>query len=584
MSDLSQRYIEQLQRLKQSAKQFTAHYPALTEYLVRDKADPDVEMVLQGVAYISAELEQQINHQFPVALQALSQVLVPTLMQAIPSASMMMYKPKNTLTTPFIVPKGTYFDSKDVLHGSEQRPKPMRFQSIDDVTVLPIAISDINSGTTGGVKGYRQKQQLTIHFDAKKADISSYEFSQLPLFIHRPFNESVHWFKLLTHELSEIIVKDDVGETRLPSSVFSVEGLGRQNSVFNNATDANPHSLLQEYYLMPERLFAFQLDLSAWVSRSGKKFTIDFLFNDVNEPLPILKSSHVELFCVPVINRFSHYAEPIQMSEFAGEYPITARLQDSGRERSLSIIDVLSVESIQDTRDHNLHYNNVNRPDSEDNPLGYHYYRNQGMFNQPIEDMVALQAADNIDLEKEQVLRVKVDCCHGTRGSRINPGDISVASSNTPELIEFKNLTSCSEYLAPIIADERVWQVISDQGAGVNGLHDTQQLQDYLRHHLPIQLKGSATYQTVMHKINGIKGWSMTYADHVQHGHVYRGRQCELLLSTDHFVNASDSYLFASVIRTLVLMSSPVNCGLSFILTDSFSAEQVSWPFTLGAS
>ena len=44
MSDLSQRYIEQVQRLKQSAKQFTAHYPALTEYLLRDKADPDVEM------------------------------------------------------------------------------------------------------------------------------------------------------------------------------------------------------------------------------------------------------------------------------------------------------------------------------------------------------------------------------------------------------------------------------------------------------------------------------------------------------------------------------------------------------------
>ena len=64
MNDFAKRYQHQLSKLNASSERFSAFYPALTEHLLRDRTDPDVAMIMQGLAYISAELEQQIEHQF----------------------------------------------------------------------------------------------------------------------------------------------------------------------------------------------------------------------------------------------------------------------------------------------------------------------------------------------------------------------------------------------------------------------------------------------------------------------------------------------------------------------------------------
>lgn len=585
MSNMSQRYTQQVAKLKQSAQRFSEHYPALTEHLIRDRSDPDVAMVMQGLAYISAELEQQIEHQFPAALQALSQVLVPSLMQPIPSASVMCYTPKSILKSPFVVPKGTYFDSNPLLSDSDSRAKPMRFKSTQDIEVLPIVIANVSQQTVTPAQSQQPpSQHLIIDLDCSSAELSTYDFSTLPFYIHRPYSDATQWFKLLSQQLTRMTITDDTGETVIPIANLRTAGFNNDNSVFANTEYGSCHDLLQEYFLFSERLFFFDLDLSAWQKRRGRRAQLRFEFDNYGRQLPDLNKQHVHLFCTPVINRFSHYAEPVQMADFSGEYPIFARLRDVGRERSLTIIDVLKVESIAEGRDDNIRYDNINSPHVVGGNAGYHYYRMQGVFGSEVEDIVALQVANTVALDDEQVLRVKVDCCHGDRGSQINPGDINQPATNTPEVISFTNITACSDYLEPIIADDLVWQLVSDHSAGVNSLTSALQLQEFMQHHLPIQLKGSAFYQSALHKIQGITDFSVSYIDHVNNGKVYRGRGYHLTLATDHFVNSGDSFVFAVLVRQLLLMSTAINSGLVFDYLDSFSGQTTAWPFTLGGS
>ena len=94
MTSLNELYQQELDLLKQSAKTFSDEYPALTTNLVRDSTDPDVDMILKGVAYLTAQLRKEITDDFPVALQALSQVLTPSLMQPSPAATIMDFTPK----------------------------------------------------------------------------------------------------------------------------------------------------------------------------------------------------------------------------------------------------------------------------------------------------------------------------------------------------------------------------------------------------------------------------------------------------------------------------------------------------------
>ena len=111
MSSLDKLYQKELKLLKSSAQVFSEQHPALTEHLARQSNDPDVEMILQGVAYLSAQFKQDVDNAFPQAIQSLSQVLTPTLMQPLPSAAMLSFKPKANLLKPMLIEAGKCFDS-----------------------------------------------------------------------------------------------------------------------------------------------------------------------------------------------------------------------------------------------------------------------------------------------------------------------------------------------------------------------------------------------------------------------------------------------------------------------------------------
>jgi len=122
MKTLQELYVEELALLKDSARTFSDDNPALTSSLVRDNVDPDVDMILQGVSYLTAQIRREISTEFPAALQAMSQVLTPTLMQPLPSMTVLDFQPKAGLLKPLAIAAGMDADSGPVANDAPGQP------------------------------------------------------------------------------------------------------------------------------------------------------------------------------------------------------------------------------------------------------------------------------------------------------------------------------------------------------------------------------------------------------------------------------------------------------------------------------
>ncbi|MBP9569056.1 MAG: type VI secretion system baseplate subunit TssF, partial [Aeromonadaceae bacterium] len=56
---------DELYRLRQQGGELAAAFPSLCRYLGHAGADPDVERLLEGAAFLTATLRARIDDQFP---------------------------------------------------------------------------------------------------------------------------------------------------------------------------------------------------------------------------------------------------------------------------------------------------------------------------------------------------------------------------------------------------------------------------------------------------------------------------------------------------------------------------------------
>lgn len=595
MTNLVDLYQQELKLLKESAQVFSEEYPALTESLTRESSDPDVEMILQGVSYLTAQFKQQINDQFPVALQALSQALTPSLMQPIPATSILSMEPKANLLTPLNIAKGRGFDSTPVALNDSSEPIACRFTNAWPVEVMPISVADVSLAPAQiESAGTRQRVlQLSIKFDSSKNDLANYQFDKLRLYIDLPSSEASLWMLMLHQQLIDIEVTDNSGVNTLDKSRLSLTGFDISKSLFNHEGSASVHQVLQEYYMVPEKFQFAGIDLTQWQQRSGEQFELKLTFIPPNINLPELSSQQVKLYCTPVVNEFEHYADPTAMNGVQLEFPLSAKQRTASIEHDLPIIDVVQVESIKKDRERNRKYQNLVRPEpSLKNAAGFHFYRKPGLTagqNANVQgsgstaNWLSLQFAPGTRPTEPEVLRVKVKCCHGAVASKVEPGEINQATSSSPELVKFNNLTATTDYQSAVVATHAAWQVVSDQALSLQNINSVEQLKDLLSHHIPSQLAGKAKQKTLQHRIDSIEALTVTAKDNFANGVLQRGVLYQITINSGHFINEGESFLFAALLDQIFALQIPLNSFSQLAVTDSRTGSKKEWPIRLGS-
>jgi type VI secretion system protein ImpG len=130
-----EKYFQQeLYAAKRLAQSFAKAHPNVAP-LLRDKStDPDVERLLEGVAFLSAQIKERINDQLPEFMGDMIEKFFPHYLRPMPAATIMVFDPNQTVAKTTLLKAGTVVNSVPI--DGVQYP----FRTTYDIDVHPMEI------------------------------------------------------------------------------------------------------------------------------------------------------------------------------------------------------------------------------------------------------------------------------------------------------------------------------------------------------------------------------------------------------------------------------------------------------------
>src|SRR5262249_26244072 len=117
--------------------EFAKAHPAAAHYLSATSADPDVERMLEGFAFLSARVRQKLDDEFPELAHSLIRLMWPHYLRPVPSMSILEFQPVlNALRESQLIPGGCEVQSVDV------EGTPCRFRTSQEVRLNPLSLED----------------------------------------------------------------------------------------------------------------------------------------------------------------------------------------------------------------------------------------------------------------------------------------------------------------------------------------------------------------------------------------------------------------------------------------------------------
>ncbi|EIY0276078.1 type VI secretion system baseplate subunit TssF [Escherichia coli] len=330
--EFEERYFrEELDYLRQLSKLLATEKPHLARFLAEKDADPDIERLLEGVAFLTGNLHQKIEDEFPELTHGLIKMLWPNYLRPVPAMTLIEYTPDmDKSSVPVLIPRNEQFTTNageirvdEVLpsDAKKEEPPPCTFTLCRDIWLLPVRLEQIEnrSTTRNGV--------INITFSvAPGTDFRTLDLNKLRFWLGNDDNytrdQLYLWF-------CEYLQGADltVGEQhiRLPEFMLKAVGFEPQDAML--PWPKNVHSgyrILQEYFCYPDAFLFFDLCGCPALpdGLQAEFFTLQLRFS---RPLPVdirLRRDSLRLYCAPAINLFIHHAEAITLDNRRADYPL----------------------------------------------------------------------------------------------------------------------------------------------------------------------------------------------------------------------------------------------------------------------
>ncbi len=566
-------YEQELQNLRQLAVEFSKAHPATAPMLSGPTADPDAERLLEGVAFLTGLLHQKTRDDFPEVIHALLNVIFPHYLRPIPSTSIVVFYPKDNLPETTAVKKGTSLASVPV-DGT-----PCLFRTAFDIDVHPLRLAAVELTQTG------QSSRIRLQMELTGPDLSRWRPKRLGFFLGGSHTEATDLFMLLAHYLDRIVLTPaDGGQScTLPASALTLSGFDMKNNLLSYPTQAFAgYRILHEYFVLPRKFTFFELHgWDEWIDRGkGKQFDIIFELRQAPVAPPKVTRDHFILNATPVVNLFPHEADPFVFDHRLEKI----RVQPAGK--NSRHYQVFSVDSVTG-------YAQGSVAQKQYAPLELFQHQNGrsaayevSYARSPITDAPEVHVsfaypADGAEPVKE-TLSIDLTCTNGELPERLQLGDISVPTSDSPGLLTFKNVLPPTSSIDPPLGNNAAWRFLAHLSLNYLPLANVENLRELLQLYLFPEARDKTKVAANIKRIEGITGFQTAPADRLVRGMVLRGQELTLSARQDHFAGLGDLYLFGAVMDAFLGVYSSINTFTKFELKEQLSGESFSWPAKLG--
>lgn len=352
-------YETELAHVRDMGAEFAREFPKVAARLnlgTIEVADPYVERLLEGFAFLTARIQLKLEAEFPTFTQSLLQMVYPHYLAPTPSMAVVRFEPDAALRgTPqgVVLPRGTELRS---LLGTEDQTN-CEFRTAHPVQLLPLELAEadyIGSPAAVAALGLPEQRGVKAAIRLRLRTTGDVPIAKLPLerlafFLGGPEGARTRLYEQLTADVVAIYARPAVRplpwQERLARDALRPLGFDEEEALLPRAPQSfDGYRLLQEYYAMPERFLFVEIGGvdRAVVRCAGRELDIVLLLSRAEPALGAgFGPDHMALFCTPAINLFARRSDRINLSEREVEHLV---VPDRMRPRDFEVFSVQSVE------------------------------------------------------------------------------------------------------------------------------------------------------------------------------------------------------------------------------------------------
>ncbi len=567
-------YEQELQNLKSLAVEFSKAHPATAPMLSGPTADPDAERLLEGVAFLTGLLNQKLHDDFPEIIHSLMEVTFPHYIRPIPATSVVVFSPKPNLPETITVKKGVSLASVPVDGTS------CLFQTCMEIDVHPLRLLSAELQQSAG-----HPPQIRLVMELTGPDLSRWRPQRLGFFMGGSYTQATDLFALLNNYLRRIVIRAAGGgeECLLTPAELRPVGFDMESALLSYPLHSfSGYRLLQEYFILPRKFAFFELrGWEKWRNRgTGKQFEISFELLPSPFAPPDITTDLFIMNAVPVINLFKHDADPFLFDHRLEKIRVRPAAQNPNHYQVFRVDKVIGYEqgSVAKKEYQPLA---LFKTTEEEQPV-YYVSQSRSPINDAPEVFLSFSYPRGGPEPASETLSISLTCTNGSLPERLQLGDISIPTSDSPELLTFRNVLPPTPPIDPPLGENATWRFLSHLSLNYLSLATKENLKEILRLYVFPEARDKAKIAANMKRIEGIQELRVTPTDRLLRGMVIRGQEIEMTARQDHFAGFGDLYLFGCILDLFFGVYSSMNTFLSFKMKESLTGESFTWPIRMG--
>jgi type VI secretion system protein ImpG len=573
----------EMRLLQEAAQDFARAFPEKARMLglqdIKDR-DPYVERLLEGMAFLTAEVKQRIDDDVPELAETLLAHVRPYFLRPFPSCCIMQFNPRaGQMKQTTHLPRGTRLISKSVtLPDHSQRSVGERinchFRTTSDVSLQPIRLSSFRraSGLHGG-------QELQFHFQfdhGVSPDLLSFE--NIKFYLHGDPVAAMDIFHALTAKTEEVSLT-------FPGEVVRPFILGRQEAVAACHLDADNlmltssgrsfigFHLLHEYFCFREKYQFVSLNNLKNVPwpKNCSEFVIHIRITD---PLPEefrLSKDNFRLHCAPAVNLFDSTSEPVSLTHKRTEYPVVA---DTNHPDGIMIYSINRVVGNRPATGESHTYSPLPSFNHRTGTGRYYHVSHRAREGRP--PMTYLSVGGALT-GKQEILSCDITACNGAvPREHLQLKDIKAPAQDFPSNVTCENITRPSRLLMPPDRSDYRLALIAHLTVSYNSLASVDSFRQLL------SLYDWSDQEQSDKRIQGVSRIEVSPLSRVYRGAMLRGMDIRLTLDETQYISQADAYLFGAILHHFFGMYATINAFVQTGFKLSPSGSEMLWDPLLG--
>lgn len=578
-------YQDELTFLREMGREFAAAHPDAAHMLADRGSDPDVERLLEGFAFLTGRLRQKLDDELPEVTHSMMGLLWPHYLRPIPSFTLMQFAPaRGSAKERLVVPRGVDVDSVPV------EGTPCRFRTSYAVPIEPVDLVEaaLETPTTSS-------WVLRLRFKASPGlKIPQLRLGKLRLFLAGEPGVTSALYLLLARHVSEVTLQSVAGgrtlsTTILPPGSVSMAGFDDDEALIPYPSQSFPgYRLIQEYFAFPQKFLFVDIKNLERLADLGGEDLFDVVIRLAEAPRTALRigPENFLLGCTPAVNLFEKDAEPIRVDHDKTEYLVRALGRDPAHFEIYSIDSVVGfAQGTAEPRTYPPFYAFLQKARTgESKDALYHYARlKPAVVGEGTETYLSFfSAKGEASLPPTETISMRLTCTNRRLARSLRVGDISVATSTSPEFARFRNISNVTGSVAPPLAGDLHWRLISHLTLNYQSLASVDGLRTMLSLYNFQALYDRQAARENELKLEGIRTVTTAAEDAILKGAPVRGFHTNVELSESNFAGEGDMILFASVLNEFLALYASLNSFSRLTVKGSQSGESYRWPSRLG--